>query len=531
MLNISVQVADVVAMAQFEEVLDGVRLALTWASPAEIQALLEGLVEERIISEAYRKSLSLHWLTEGIAPEPLHSETACKPGSDLMNSQGSATQRHLSTGQLSQVKKCGSSKSRDYAVTDRNQTRSEPVSPMEEHCSAGSRPKLHPPYEHQVVHGNNPTLIEELRGEEVMDERYLNDRLFSTPIVYDYQCSLGLDDKMTELLRCAESMQKPVRESERMNEGNSEDEKEWLEQVEEAARRMAVPLWQHWDRGRRMLLPLVPCMTTVCATSENTATDSEAQCPGVNMEEETELAIACRTLDLCSDNFECTEAEITSFTLDTEGATDAPRGLYFSAHESVATAGLSPDHLDISGAAGNASPVEACAATDTNNNVTYRLQGDLDVCWVADRTTDTEDLLWLTGGVQCGTDAGFTGDITHLLSPSTPKDTQTDAYDSSFYSITDHSMTLEVIENVFRAAHSTKTCSTDRITDPNEIKEDEERMDSLWGKLALNHHIMSPLVFYSFIIYLAPSVLIYMICLGLQEYCQSLDYMVAWTSP
>ncbi len=483
-------------MAQFEEVLDEVRLALTWASPAEIQALLEGLVEERIISEAYSKTLSLHRLTEGIAPEPVRSETACKPGSDLMNSQGSTTQRPNSPGQLSQVRKCGSSKSRDSAITDHNWTRSEPVSPMEEQCSAGSRPKLHPLYEHQVIHGNNPKLIEELRGEEVMDEHYLNNRLFSTTIAYDYQCSLGLDDEMTELLRSAESMQKSVRDNERMDEGNSEDEKEWLEQVEEAARRMAVPLWQHWDRGRRMLLPLVPCMTSVCATSENTVTESEAQCLGLNMEEETELANACRALGLCSDYFECTEAEITGVTLDTEGATDIPKGLCFSA-----SAGLSTDLFSISGAAGNASPVEACAATDTNNNITDTLQDCLDVCWVADRTADTtEEMLSLTGDVQCGTDAGFTGDIARFF--STPKDTQTDAFSNSFYSNTDHNMTLDVldnIENVFRAGYSTRTCGAEGITDLHEIKEDDQRMDSTWGKLALYHQIMSPLVFCSFI--------------------------------
>lgn len=451
MPDINVRGADVVAaaMSQFKEVLDGVRLALTWASPAEVQALLQGLVEEQIISEAYSKSLSVHRLAERIAPEPVPSPTACKP-------RGSTT--HLNQSQLNQVRKCGSSKPRESAVTD--QTRSKPASS-----------EMYPPSD---------------------------------------ECRLGLDDEITELLRSAESMQKPESDNVRMYEGNLEDEKEWLEQVEEAARRIAVPLWQHWDRGRRMLLPLVPCMTTGCLTSEKTVIDSEAQCPLLNMEEETELAITCRTLDLYALNFECTKAEITDFTLDTEGATDTPQGLYLSTYDSLASTGLNKDHFNVFALARNASPVQTCAATDTNRKITARLEGD--VCWVDDRTTyTTEDLLCLTADIHCGTDAGFTEDIAHLFSPCTPKNSPTDAQDTSFCSNTDHSMTLGVIDNiedVFRTAYSTKTCSTDGITDFLESKEDEEGVHSHWGKFALNHHTVScPM--------LALSVLIYMIYLGL----------------
>ncbi|XP_037647999.1 MHC class II transactivator isoform X1 [Sebastes umbrosus] len=444
-------------MAQFEEVLKGVQLALTWASAAEIQALLEGLVEERIISEAYGKSLSLHRLAEGIAP------AACKPGSDyLMGSQGSTTQWHLNQG--SQVSKCGPSMSRDH-----NQTRSESVWSMDEHDNIVSRPL------YEVVHENS--VIEELRGGPVMDEHYLNHKLSSTQIC-DYQCGLTLDNEIAELLRSAELMQKPVSDNESVDEGNSEDEKEWLEQVEQAARRIALPLWQHWDRGRRMLLPLVPCMTAGRATSEKTGTESEAHCPLLNMEEEAELAIACRTLDLYADVF--TELEVTdpNFTLDSEGA---PRGLHFSTGDRAATIGLNTDNWYTCEARRNASPVQACAAA--NDSITDRLGGDLDAFWMADSTTDTtEDLLCLMGDVQSG--AGFAEDIAHLFSPCTPTDTHTDAQDYSFYSDTDHSMTLGVmdsVENVFRAAYGTRTCSADGKADFHKNKEDEERMDSLWG--------------------------------------------------
>ncbi len=445
-------------MAQFEEVLDRVRQALTWSSPAEVQALLQGLVEERIISEAYSKSLSLHRLTEGIAPEPACGETASKPGSGLMNP---ADHWHLNQSQHGQV--C-----RESAVTDHNQTRLQPLSPMENPNSIRSRPRIHPP---------------------VMDTHYLNQRHFSTSILYNCECSLESHDEMTELLRIAESMQKPVSDSERINKGNLENEREWLEQVEEAARLIAVPLWQHWDRGQRMLLPKVPFTAASCAASVVTATGSAVQCPVLDMEEETELAIACKTLHLYADNFSSTDAAITEpeSLLDIKGATEPPEGPFFS------RTGLNTDC--ISGAARNASPVEACSATDTRNNITGRLEGDLDFCWLTDKKTDTtEDPLCLTGDIQYGC-PGFTEDITHLFSSFAPKDIPTNAQDNLFDSNTDHIKTsgiLDKVENVFMAASCTNLCSnTECLTDFFENKEDKWRTDSYWGKSGPNHHIMS----------------------------------------
>lgn len=355
-------------MAQFKEVLDGVRLALTWASPPEIHAMLEGLVEEQIISEAYSKSLNLHGLIEGIAPDTVCSEPTCKGGSDelegAIRSQGSDT--HWRQDQCGQVRKYKFSKSSESAITDHNQMRSE-----DEHNSTRSKPNICPLYG-SVSYGHNPKLIQELshwmssRG-PAMDEHYLNNHR----IVCNHQCNLRLDEGRTELLRDADSMQKLVSDIERVDEGNSEDEKKWLEQVEEAARRIAVPLWQHWDRGQRMLLPLVPCMTG-CSASENGATDSEALCPVFNMEEETELAVACRMLDLYTDNYKCMEVEMTdtSLTLDTKGTTDTLKDLYFSKYDNVAATGLTADHFNICetiDTALNASPVEACAADGYEN--------------------------------------------------------------------------------------------------------------------------------------------------------------------
>nr|XP_033945082.1 MHC class II transactivator isoform X2 [Pseudochaenichthys georgianus] len=424
-------------MAQFEEVLDRVQEALTRSSPAEICALFQRVVKDQIISEAYGKSLGLYQLSDKMAP---------KPKSDLMSTQGSTSHWTLNQGQLSQVRKC-----------DPYQTGFEFEPSVAEHDCSGPRPTIDPLYEHQ---GNNPKIIQELGGGPVMDKHYLNHRLSSTSIISDYQCGFRSDNRMKDLLRGAEKMQKPLGENDIIDEGNLENEKEWLEQVEEAARRIAVPLWQHWDRGRRILLPLVPGKTAGCATGENTTKNREAQCHVFNMEEETELAIACRTLDLYCDSFNCTEADLR-FTLDNEGATGTAESPCFSTYDSVAT-------------------------TDLNQLFTYetgrKVSPDVDVCRAADRST--KDLLWSMGDGQWGMDTGFTEDITHVFSPCTLTDTHTDAQDHSFYSNTDQSMTLDIFndaENVLKTACNTNTCMTDDTRDLHLNKEDEEVADSHCG--------------------------------------------------
>ncbi|CAK6963321.1 MHC class II transactivator isoform X2 [Scomber scombrus] len=334
-------------MAQFEEVLGGVRLALTWASLAEIKAMLEGLVEEQIISEAYRKSLSLHRFIEGIAPETIHSQSTCKAGSDKLEIHSQESTAHWQQDQWGQVRKYGLSTSRESAITIHDQLRSE-----DEHNSTWSKPNLHPLYG-SVSQGHNPKLIQELshwmssRG-PVMDEHYTSHRIVR------------------------------VSDNERVDESNSEDEKEWLEQVEEAARRIAVPLWQHWDRGERMLLPLLPCVTAVCSASAKRASD--APCPVSDMEDQTELAVACQMLDLYTDSMEV-KITNTSLTLDTEGATYSLKGHCFSMYDNVAATELNTDHFNIcetTDTALNASPVEARAADEYENEDKERLDSHWD---------------------------------------------------------------------------------------------------------------------------------------------------------
>ncbi|XP_029364399.1 MHC class II transactivator isoform X1 [Echeneis naucrates] len=238
---------------------------------------------------------------------------------------------------------------------------------------------------------------------------------------------------------------------------------------------MAVSLWQHWDRAQRMVLPLIPGVTSGCATRESTMAD----CPDLNMDLETELAVTCRSLDLYSDSFTFTEQEDTdiSLTLDPGAAAESAGGLLLSGLTGMATAGLSVDHLDIYKAAGNASPAEGCTATDLNNDITHAwLEGHPGVCWAPDGMRDTTlDLTCLSRDAQCGPDFGFT-DVVDLLSASTHTNAQID----SFYSKSDRSV-ADSLENVSRAVYHPPRCSTDSITDWNGNKEDEVMVGPQWG--------------------------------------------------
>lgn len=222
-------------MARFEVVLDRVRLALTSASPCEIQALLGGLVKGQIISEAYSKSLCLNWIMNGLEP--------------LRNPKANQTTDH-----------------------------------------------------------------------------------------------------------------------ERTNEGT----KEWLEQVEQTARRLAIPLWQNWDDGWKLLLSLVPSVITGCAPSEN-ITGGGTQWPVWNMEEEG-VAIAIRTQDLNTGMFNCAEADATdpTFTLHQGGVTDKSKALDFSNYNEAST--TETDHFSV---LRNIFRVEDCAA---DTNITAVLKRDVHIC-------------------------------------------------------------------------------------------------------------------------------------------------------
>ncbi|XP_065820720.1 MHC class II transactivator isoform X1 [Labrus bergylta] len=411
-------------MAQFEEVLDRVRLALTWASPAEIQALLEGLVKERIISEAYGKSFNLHRLTE--------SGTANRLRADRSHSQRFTNNWPLNQDQLSQERKYGTLKCTESTC---NQTTSE-SSPV----NTRSGLQFHPLY----------------------NKFQLNHGLILAPIDQDCRCSL--DDELTELPSGSKSTQEPVSDSVRINEGNLVDEKkEWLEQLEQAARRIAVPLWQHWDQGRRRLLPLDPRTTIGWESRENKETGGEARCPLLNMEEETELSIACKTPDFYGEHFLCTEEELKSLT----------GGLRFS--ESVRRAGWNPNDLDISGALGHPSAVRVSA--DTKRNTTDRLEDALNVSSEAERTETPEGFLCLPSYQQS---------IIPHRSLCTPEDTCSDALDRSLNSHANPSMQLGVIdstETFSKTSYGAKMCGNYGKTDLDENKAEGVLVDPHWGTM------------------------------------------------
>lgn len=325
-------------------------------------------MKEQVISEAFSDSLSLLRLTKGLTAEPVHAGGARKPAADLLNHPRPTNQRPRNQGQLSQI--C-----RDCGINMFNQ-RGPGVSPMEEY--------------------NNMSYTPITDSSFLMDKH--NYRLLSTQKYYH---GLKLDDKMTEMLRDTELMQKPDNDYESMNQGNSEEEKVWLEQGGEVARRIAVPLWQHWGKGQRMLLPLIP-------SSQKVTTGNGAQCPV--LEQETELGITCRMLDLYADSFNHMEAVITDpgFTLDPGGAIGRHKGLDFSPYDSVATAELNADHFSIPGVGRSTSQVKACAADTDTHTAAHTLNTNLDGCWGADSSRDTaEDLLHMMLSVpDCAANVG-----------------------------------------------------------------------------------------------------------------------------
>ncbi|XP_071768342.2 uncharacterized protein ciita isoform X2 [Centroberyx gerrardi] len=399
-----------------------------------------------------------------------------------------------------------------------------------------------------------------------------------------------MGEELTELVRSLEQREIP-----RTDEGNLREEEKWLEEVEETARRIALPLWQHWDRGQRVLLPLVDCMTPGHTTTDNRSTDNETQYPIIHMDKETEIAGAGRTPDsyavnratqnenhslseeeddiiaisavlmwdfnadhaatdsstddraddntsplssisiedICArpehDNRQFTD---TGMTLDlnknrtTNYSTDKTNtGIPMDAHTSTATdsstdkktdsicksaevdsieitdPGLTLDTdgatdtskaISVSGTSDGtrvASSAKDCTAADRNNN-TEGLAGNLSICQVTDRSTDTAEdsyLPCLTADTQCSTDAGLTDDLALLLSPCMAKDALANPLDHTSYPHTHLCMIIDDIADsldiVDRAADNTATsCSTDQTTDSHESKEEEEEgVDTDWG--------------------------------------------------
>lgn len=177
-------------MVEFEEVLDSVRAALTRASAAQIRALLQGLVKEQIISEAYSNSFGLHRTVDG--------QSSRQPPA-LMDLP---SQDH--TPHLCKV-------SPDCAINWCSLTRVE----------------------------HDPPLMDGFG--------------------HDRYCG-RLHDKRKDLPR---SLSSPHTDCGGLSEGNLEQQ--WLEQV---ARRLSIPLWQNWDTGRKLLLPLIAPVEPVCGTSQ-----------------------------------------------------------------------------------------------------------------------------------------------------------------------------------------------------------------------------------------------------------------------
>ncbi|XP_032443131.1 MHC class II transactivator isoform X1 [Xiphophorus hellerii] len=274
--------------------------------------------------------------------------------------------------------------------------------------------------------------MQELLEEVLMDLSYLNQDPLSSLSVYD--CTLRSSDEKAELLSGASS--EPPSDNESINKGNEESQEAWLQQVEESARRIAVPLWQNWDRGRGMLQTLLPCVPSGCSISDRMMLEGEAQSVVLDMEEEMELAAACSTLDTCVGDFECEEL---SFACDTDAGRSEREALHFSTLNGVAV--FNTDDFRILAAARNASPVEACKATE-GGYITQMLEGQFDVlCPVGKMADKVDDLFCFTADApyqQCGTQSGLSETtFRDLLHSDVPEDSRTVLQDASLYSLTE----------------------------------------------------------------------------------------------
>uniref|UniRef100_A0A096MAJ1 Uncharacterized LOC103151826 n=1 Tax=Poecilia formosa TaxID=48698 RepID=A0A096MAJ1_POEFO len=407
-------------MAQFAEVLNQVRSVLTVALPGEVHALLEGLVEEGIISEAYRNSLNLHWLNDGIVPK-FTSKPGCVELDEDLNTPGSVAQLDLNQEPMSRVRTSGSKS----LAGDHNVEQTESVSLIEEPNSTRFTLEKNKWLQHEILQQNQEEM-QDLLEEVLMDMSYFN----QDPLSYD--CTLRSSDEKAELLSGARS--EPPSDNESINMGNEESEEVWLQQLEESARRIAVPLWQNWDRGRGMLQTLLPCGPSSCSISDRMMLEGEAQSVVLDKEEEMELAAACSSLDTCVGDFECEEL---SFACDTDAGKSEREGLHFSTLSGVAV--FNADDFRILGATRNASPVEACEATEAGY-ITQILEGQFDVLCPVGKTSDkVDDLVCFTPDApyqQCGTQSGLSeATFRDLLHSDVPEDSRTVLQNASHYSL------------------------------------------------------------------------------------------------
>ncbi|XP_068193850.1 MHC class II transactivator isoform X2 [Antennarius striatus] len=240
---------------------------------------------------------------------------------------------------------------------------------------------------------------------QVTDEHDMHCGLFPAQANV-HRSSLRLDYQMKTK---AASTQMPENESEGINEGNSEEE-EWLEQVFKG---MPVCSWQHWDMDWEVKQPLVTDLTADRAKTKITATACKAGCSFLNMEDNSELTAACRSLELVSRKLNYTEMMVPNFTQVTEEVFETPEDLNFSPCK---TTRLIADPFRVSGAESDAST----PSTTHNDSATGLLNADL-------QDIDTaEDLFCLTGQVKCGSQ-GFTNDILHSFSSCDIKDIEDNA--------------------------------------------------------------------------------------------------------
>ncbi|KAM9393255.1 uncharacterized protein ciita [Pholidichthys leucotaenia] len=311
-------------MAQFEEGLREVRMALTSASSAEIRALLQGLVKPKIIPEAYSKTVNLHGLTGWRKSDQLCREPACQWSLSKLDKEYFPLE--MTSHQFSQVRK--------------DVSRSAAGGPkLLGHDSMRSGPQMNRLCEHEVFYRN--ALTQKLVEDNAIGQQ-ISQRVLSTPVIFDH--SLGLNDENTEQLRGADLAQKLLSDNERENDGK--------------------------------VLPLVPCVSVDGSTSEK-MTDGEAQSAALGLEEEMELAAATLALEISAEDFKGTDLEV----LEAVGDSDAPGGLPFPIHSKV-------EKAELSTGCRSTFVVETIAAADGNDNITDELESPLGGSWTPERTTD-----------------------------------------------------------------------------------------------------------------------------------------------
>lgn len=441
--------AVLITMAQFSEVLEQVQSVLAWASPAEVQVLLDGLVEDRIISEACRKTLSLCQLYDGIVPG-----LACKEASSTMGCDDlDETLFDLNRERIRLEWTDGS----EHSVNDQKLDGFGFVSPMDNlYVTKYWQPKR-PPHEH-VTHRKIPQLLQECLEDAPKDKLYRKGSfqgVFFTPKANDFPFSLRLGDRKAELQSRAEPIQKPVSDSESVNRGNFGNKEEWLKHAEEAAA-ITIPLWKDYQQGQQTLQAMIPLETTFSSMRDDMVSDREAFHLDWDVEEETDLATACRMLGASTDDSELSETN----------SSDRAKleGLYFS---TLDLAELNTSRFRVARATGNVSPVEACAGTGTNSSACI-LEGRPNVFCQDNKTANAMDNLFsLTDAFSRSNSAVPKTTFRHLLSSGAYQDTKTDEY---FYSNT-CSLTEGIRGDEFRST----ACN-------NGIRDILDSMDLLRGK-------------------------------------------------